>query len=595
MNQIPSSANSWTSVQSERLNHCDDRVTDGMRALHRRYASQQNCASANDIRCNPNYVDGLKRLQECIRGCFAWIDIGNFQFHNMLYIIPTTVHLFFPDIIGKRRKEIQNALGLKHRKKGVIIIAGRGWGKTFLAVAWIVNAIRVCKAPFVVAILGQQQKHSANVLSMARGMMEKHKDCMMEGIDGLVKNSVLCLQLRKGRKLINIDCYPGKGEKFRGDNTVKMIIFDEFFFADPIFIQQKYLPHLQRYDIGSINLTTPRPENLNTITYSNSNEIFEVVRNEDIPEMTWLDSESRLGISKLMDEQYAQTELYARMSSNQYKLFDFKALDLFVSAERAHLKFRNYVASIDPNQEGSSENAIAILGYNTIPNGMKYYRLVHLHSFCSNQYSAKIDGFVDSLQSFRDQYFGDELRRCIPRGAPPRYNVFVFVESNNGNVGKDISDGLCNFDDSLVKFYVMRAKNWNEKERRYLNFGFAKTSQRTKNYANNFSKILEGLRGNSRRMHIDSKLCTNLSFEFNSVDYQVKKLRLQLGNFRNRKGVYTGKYTDSGVPCNDDLAVALLSAITMETEMNETNSKLMQEVSNTLKVVNGRPRRRSYY
>lgn len=544
---------------------------------YNRFTKEKN-TNVKTIKDNHQYKVGLERCSKILDGYMLKYDISNYQFKNIELMMPTSFHLIFREIHQRYKDEISNAIGCFHNKKGVTIISDRGVGKTFQVVLWATNIIRYCPGPYKIGILGVQLTTAINLLYSIKNVLNRYD--IKADFDEKPQESVLQLRIKKNGEEIVLKCFAGRGEGFRGDNEIELIVFDEFAFADPDFIQKKVMAHLLRNRIGMISMTTRNTEGHNSEMFMHSTDLIEVqsstricsvcaklpdwedrkkCKHGDPPDAVWQDERVRDIIAKYMPEHIQAPELYGDTYRTPDYVFEKDKIDRFINSDRVKTNnFSEYILSIDPNQEGPSENATTILGiyYNHIE---RIYVAKYINTFKSNVYNYKISKFKEDL---------DILVSRINKNKRPTY---VFVEANSGNVGKDLEDYIKEKRwTSFIK--VIHGKKWDKKLNKYLDVGYAKTAKRTKFYVDNFSQMME-----KNTVYFHDEILTNTNLSYNTVQKQIDKLHKQLNQFRNIKGKVTGKMNKSGYEQNDDSGIAFLAGLAMGEELNDPNGRLISE------------------
>lgn len=551
-------------------------------SFYEKFIKEEEKEKGQSFKNNPFYQLGLQRLDKVLDGYLNKFDVSNFQFSNIELLAPTTYHLLFPEIFKRYKDEISCSLGCYHSKKGALILSDRGVGKTFGTLLWLTNIIRICPGPYKIALLGVQLQTSINLLYSMKNILKKYD--IKSDFDEKPKESVLKMTVIKNGEEIVIQCFPGKGESLRGDNIIKIVYADEFFFMDGPFIEKKILPQLLRHEIGFIGTTTRNSPGHSSEKYEHSNKIMEVKKATRIcgkcaklknwehrklcnhgepPDTSWQDDENEIRetLGSFMDDETQAADLYGDNYKTPDRVFtEKKIVDLF-NSQRVYLEnFSEYSVSIDPNQEGESENATAIFG-NFYRMDQRHYVCRYLNSFKSNVYTEKIQQFEKSLEIFVKEINNKSVKK-------PTY---IFCESNSGNIGEDLKKWIKKKNYGYF-MKVVHGRKFIKKLNKFRDAGYAKTQKRTECYVDNFSTMME-----MNNIYFHKNVMTDVDIPYNTISAQMEKLKKQLIRFRKINGKYTGKITLSGHKAQDDLAIAFLSCLYMTEELNDPNKKLISE------------------
>jgi hypothetical protein len=529
------------------------------------------------IKDNPLYKVGRERLSNIVDG-YMKFNITNYQFKNIDKIAPTSFHLIFPEIFERFKEELSEAVGCSHNKKGLINISDRGVGKTFGALLWVTNLIRICPGPYKIALLGVQLITATNLLYTIKYLLRQYD--IKADFDKKPEESVLQLKVVKNGEEIILRCFPGKGDSFRGDNWIKLLIFDEMLFADPKFIEKKVLPHLLRVATGFVGMSTKNSPGHTNDKYLHSTSLMEVdcttrickacserenwedrkaCTHGEPPDAPWQGNDkNREALAEYLDPEDQAAELWGdTFITPDFVLDRDKINDLFNSRRIKCNNFDEYYLSFDANQEGPSENATTIFG--ALYRGSRLYVTKYLSSFPSNIYGKKIERFKQDLDNF------------VKKINTTKTESYVFVESNTGNIGYDLKEYVK--EKQWTRFIkVVHGKNWDRKLNKFKDIGYAKTPKRTEAYIDNFSMMMD-----KNIVYFHENILTNTDIPYNTTERQLKKLQNQLSQFRRIKGKITGKKRTSGHDKNDDLGISFIAGLYLPEELNNPSNRLISE------------------
>lgn len=551
--------------------------------------------SLRSVKNKAAYKLGLERLSKILDGYLNKFTVTNFQFSNIEHIVPTSLHLIFPEIFGRYAEEISNAIGCFHNKKCCYILSDRGVGKTFAAVLYIANLLMNTPAGTQFAFCGVQMIHATNLLSSLASILEKYDTKNI--FDRPPKVGIEHMKIYKDGKVTLIKCYPGKGESFRGNNEIEYVLFDEFDFADLKFILDKVLPHFLRYRMGSAMMSTKNYPGCPNEVFHKSTDLMEVnnatricpeclklsnweqrkqCNHVEVPDQPNQDGKLRKIIGSYMPAETEAAELYGDSYRNPDNLFCKEMLNKFFNGERKRLTRKNfYSISFDPNQEGDSECGTVI--YSSLNLGRRRtYLLEYLNSFPSNEYNIKLNQFKRDIEIF-----------VININKNKTY-TYLFMESNTGNIGKDLEEWI--EDEGYDEFIrVVYGRKYDKKIRKHTKAGYPKTQRRTICYVQEFNRRLA-----SNDIFISADLKTDESIRYNTPQIQLNKFRDQLLRWRVVNGQHTGKFDSVGNKKNDDLSVAGLAGIWMPEELHDPRSKLFSQTFEYKKKPYYRVKRRTF-
>ncbi len=441
--------------------------------------------------------------------------------------------------------------------------------------------VRNVPAGYEIALGGEQMRHATNLLSTFTKLLEKYEE--EKDFDEKPKGSVEKMTIKKDGKETLLRCYPGKGESFRGNNDVKYAALDEYDHIDPLFLQRRVLPHYLRHEMGSFNTSTKNYPGHPNEVFHHSTDLMEVrnvsrmcskcsllpdfeerkrCTHSEPPDQPNQDESLRRVIAQYMSPEAQAAELFGDRYKTPDHLFNEKQIRKLFDLEGIALKNPSYyVMSIDPNQEGESENATVIFDVLETYTG-KFFVTHYLNSFLSNDYDQKKTQFGKDIDIFVNEI---NLRKK---------RAYIFVESNTGNLGEDIKKHIRDRNyNHFIK--VIHGRKWDKKLNKYKKAGYAKTKIRTKCYVDKLSGMLR-----SENIYFHRNLMTDVTLSmYNSVKVQKDKLKEQLLRFRNIKGTYTGKFTSTGSRVNDDLAIAFMAGLYMCKELTDPEHNLHTEMA----------------
>ena len=487
-------------------------------------------------------------------------------------------HIIFNKFLHRFKGEIQSALGLSHTKRATLLVSDRRVGKTFLQCLFIANLILHCDGPLDIAVLGLKRETAENLLATVVDII---KDCQQRdsGTDNHIefdsfKDSVRQLKIWKNGKLFHVKTYAGRGNSFRS-NDAHLVVIDEFSFTDDQFLTSNVFPLLLKRDIGLNALTTRNTPGHSSERYYKNNKLFQFQNSTRIcsncqklpfeeaikckckgtnpPDAPHLDNEIRKVLGDYADEETRAREYYGFSHEPDTHAFKGHVIDEFLKKRVKCKRFSRIIISIDPNQEGPSENAISIFGI-IYSGSISHKILLYIHTFKSNDYDIKRDELIECIQDFIDKRMSENGNK-IP--------TYVFPESNSGNIGLDIAKWI-NRKKYNYFMKVIYGKVWDKELSSFKGLGYSKTENRTDLYVKHFQVLFD-----EKRVHIHKKVLTNTTKPYNTINKQLDKLGIQMKNFKkNKKGKYSAKIDGNGRVTQDDSVVAYLAGLEMSEELD---------------------------